>query len=80
VVKTELRITGMTCQNCVRHVEGALRQQAGVVRAEVNLQRGTAIIDHDETVSTAELCALLSEAGYEGEELVAAAPGSSVVQ
>jgi copper chaperone CopZ len=72
-VQTDLRITGMTCKNCVRHVEAALRDHRGVTKAEVRLERGSATVEHDETVTAAELCALVGEAGYQGEPLLVGA-------
>ena len=65
-VKTELQITGMTCKGCVRHVESALRKQAGVSQVEVSLARGAAVIEHDEAVTASELCAVVADAGYQG--------------
>lgn len=63
-MKTELRITGMTCQRCQRHVEAALRQQPGVTAATVVLAAGSATVEHDRA-SLAALCAAVVEAGYE---------------
>jgi copper chaperone CopZ len=64
-VKTELQITGMTCQRCRRHVEEALRQQPGVSQATVTLEAGSAEVEHQDAVSAAELCAAVVAAGYE---------------
>ncbi|MFH2204333.1 MAG: heavy metal translocating P-type ATPase [Elusimicrobiota bacterium] len=43
----ELRIEGMTCASCVRHVERALAGVAGVRTAEVNLASETARVTAD---------------------------------
>jgi copper chaperone CopZ len=76
-VRTELQITGMTCQRCQRHVEQALRQQPGVTQATVRLEGGTATVEHDATATTAALCAAVVEAGYQCRECQAAgAPAS----
>jgi copper chaperone CopZ len=64
-VKTELKITGMTCQRCQRHVEEALRQQPGVAHAAVVLAQGSAEVEHDDQVSLDALCAAVVDAGYE---------------
>jgi copper chaperone CopZ len=64
-VKTELQITGMTCQRCQRHVEAALRQQPGVTQAAVVLAPGSAVVEHDDQVSIDALCAAVVDAGYE---------------
>ncbi len=39
---TELRITGMTCSNCARHVTEALQSVAGVASGAVRLDEGRA--------------------------------------
>ena len=39
---TDLRITGMNCANCARHVTEALQSVPGVAGAEVSLQEGRA--------------------------------------
>ncbi len=64
-MKTELLISGMTCQRCQRHVEEALRQQPGVSQATVALAAGRATVEHDEGASLDALCAAVVEAGYE---------------
>jgi Cu+-exporting ATPase len=58
-------VTGMTCQNCVRHVTQALAQLPGVRSAQVDLQAGTATLQADREVPDSELSAALDEAGYE---------------
>src|ERR1044071_330067 len=37
-LRSELEVTGMTCQNCARHVGEALQQVPGVSSATVSLQ------------------------------------------
>jgi len=62
----ELRVQGMTCQNCVRHVTDALRSVTHVTDVEVALPAHAAVQgnpDHD------ELIAALVAAGYGGEVL-----------
>ena len=59
---TNLRITGMTCNNCVRHVDAALRGVPGVSAAEVSLPdravvTGSAALD--------DLLKAVESAGYE---------------
>ena len=60
---TTLRITGMSCNNCIRHVGEALRGVAGVSRADVAL--GGAEVVHDETATLAQLVTAVESAGYE---------------
>jgi len=41
-----LEVRGMTCPSCVAHVEGALQDLPGVLRATVNLRLGTAMVEY----------------------------------
>ena len=40
-----IKVTGMTCAECVSAVEQALRGVAGVKEAQVNLETGTATVN-----------------------------------
>ena len=60
-----IRVTGMTCQNCVRHVSQALSSLPGVRSAEVDLAAGSARLDTERELPAQELRAALDEAGYE---------------
>ncbi len=62
-VEERLRITGMTCANCVRHVQHALEELAGVQTASVNLATDTATVQHL-GVPRATLKAAVDQAGY----------------
>ncbi|MBM3396064.1 MAG: heavy-metal-associated domain-containing protein [Betaproteobacteria bacterium] len=42
-----LQVGGMTCQGCVRGVTGALERLSGVLRVQVTLEKGTAVVDYD---------------------------------
>lgn len=65
-----LKVTGMTCQHCVRAVTQALESRDGVSRAEVDLQAGRARVEYDASqVTTGELAAAVADEGYEAEEV-----------
>src|SRR5689334_9543982 len=64
-VITTLRITGMTCNGCVRHVDQALRGVPGVSSVEVSLANGTAKVVHDESAALPAMVAAVESAGYE---------------
>jgi copper chaperone len=67
---TTLKVTGMTCQHCVRAVMGALEGQEGVERAQVDLQAGRAVVEYDDRrVTPRELANVVAEEGYEAEEV-----------
>ena len=64
--ETVLDVEGMTCSNCVRHVEGALRKIDGVGAVEVKLQEGKVRVEHDPgKASIAQMIEALDEAGYD---------------
>lgn len=62
---TTLRITGMTCNNCVRHVDKALREVGGVSAVDVSLADRTAKVSHDDSATVPSLIAAVETAGYE---------------
>ena len=63
--KQHFPIQGMTCGNCVRHVEEALKNLAGISQLEVNLEKHEAMVEYDSTLVTYEsMAATLKEAGY----------------
>lgn len=62
-----LKVTGMSCGGCVRHVTAALQALEGVERVEVDLAGGLVRIDG--SADDANLVAALAEAGYPAETL-----------
>jgi copper chaperone CopZ len=66
VITTLLRVTGMTCNGCAKHVDGALRAVPGVAMVEVNLidQRAKVVHDHERSPLPI-LIAAVEGAGYE---------------
>jgi len=65
-VITTLRVSGMTCNGCVKHVTTALREVRGVTAVEVDLATGRAKVVHEAPV--AALISAVTEAGYEAAE------------
>jgi copper chaperone CopZ len=59
-----ISVTGMTCQNCVRHVSQALSALPGVRSVDVDLASGAARLDTERQIPRDELSASLDEAGY----------------
>jgi copper chaperone len=67
---TTLKISGMTCQHCVRAVTHALESQEGVSRAEVDLQAGRAEVEYDaDRVTPRSLASAVMDEGYTAEEV-----------
>lgn len=69
-----LRISGMTCANCVHHVEKALRAAPGVKTAVVNLATETARVQGALGLSRSALVAAVKDAGYGVRDATANAP------
>ncbi|NLF79996.1 MAG: heavy-metal-associated domain-containing protein [Clostridia bacterium] len=44
-MQKKLHISGMTCQHCVRRVENALRELAGLSVENIDLETGIALIE-----------------------------------
>ncbi|HIX65972.1 MAG TPA: heavy metal translocating P-type ATPase [Candidatus Anaerotruncus excrementipullorum] len=65
VMKKELSIEGMMCQNCVKHVLHALEKVPGASQVEVSLEGKCATLEVPESVSDADLKAAVTEEGYE---------------
>jgi copper chaperone CopZ len=60
-----LRVDGMGCDGCVTSVRDALHTVPGVIRAEVDLQRGMAEVEAAPAIEPAALIAAVDAAGYE---------------
>lgn len=54
ILTIRLHIDGMTCMNCQKRIEQALRSKTGVIIARVSYTQGTADVEYDETVVSAE--------------------------
>ena len=61
---TTLRITGMTCNGCVKHVDKALRSVPGVTAVEVSLPEQRAKVVHEDGAAVTALVAAVESAGY----------------
>jgi Cu+-exporting ATPase len=68
--RTELKVDGMTCNNCARHVSEALLSVPGVQSAAANLERASATVRWKPSAipKLEPLIAALDEAGYQGSE------------
>ena len=61
---TSYSITGMTCDNCVRHVSEALRELPGVTDVAVDLAAARADVTSDAPVPREAVGGALDDAGY----------------
>ncbi|MDR1971448.1 MAG: cation transporter [Treponema sp.] len=64
-MKTALKIEGMSCEHCVKHVKEALEGIGGVKSAKVNLKKNSAEVNHNGEVTQAMMEAAVAEAGYQ---------------
>ena len=60
----KLKVEGMMCQHCVKHVKEALEGVCGVASADVDLESGTAVAHCDTSVSDEALLAAVRAADY----------------
>ncbi|WP_048810225.1 heavy metal translocating P-type ATPase [Candidatus Methylacidiphilum infernorum] len=68
-MKIKLRIEGMTCNNCVRHVRNALSRVPRVLSAHVDLEKSQAVVTAEEGCQVPQLIGAVEEAGY-GAKLI----------
>ena len=64
-MQTELKIEGMMCAHCQKHVNDALSKMDGVTAVEVNLEAGTAKVTAEREIPQAEFAQVITDAGYE---------------
>ena len=64
-MKKKILIEGMTCQHCVKHVEEALKELAGVQSVTVGLPGKVATLKLSQEVADEKLKAIIEDLGYE---------------
>lgn len=65
MMKKVIRIEGMMCAHCVKHVQDALTAVPGVTGVEVSLEGKNAVVTAGTEVTDAALSAAVKDAGYE---------------
>jgi Cu+-exporting ATPase len=75
---TELHVSGMTCNNCARHVTEAIQGVAGVQSASVNLSSASAQVRWNSAaaIQVPVVLAAVSKAGYEASEVATGTPAA----
>ena len=71
-MKKIIHVEGMGCQNCVKHVKEALENLDGVDKAEVSLEKNSAVITFSKDISDEAIKSAIDEAGYDVSEIEAA--------
>jgi Cu+-exporting ATPase len=69
---TELLVSGMTCNNCARHVTEAIQSVTAVRSASVALAAGRATVRWNNGPDVAGVIAAVAQAGYEAKPVEAA--------
>ncbi len=64
MTQTQLTVTGMTCDHCVRHVTEAITKVAGVHSVNVKLTEGIAVIESDTSLDLQSVKDAVVAAGY----------------
>jgi Cu+-exporting ATPase len=64
-MKTELKIEGMMCMHCQKHVQEALQAMPGVTDVNVDLEGKKATVVANRNISKAEFAKVITDAGYE---------------
>ncbi len=62
--KKTLKIEGMMCEGCVKSVKEALEKVPGITSVDVNLKKGTAVVQGDADDET--LIKAVVDAGFRG--------------
>lgn len=60
----EIKVEGMKCVMCKKHVEEALKSIESVKKVKVNLETGTVEIKSKEAVSNEEITTKIEELGF----------------
>lgn len=68
-MKVTLKIEGMMCAHCEKHVKDALEAVEGVVSAEASHKKKRAVVTLEKEVDSGLLAAAVKEAGYEVKEI-----------
>ena len=63
-MKKTIKIEGMGCQNCVKHVKEALEALDGVKSADVSLEKNSAVITLSKEISDEAIKSAIEDAGY----------------
>lgn len=65
---TQIKIGGMSCQGCVKNIQGVLQAMPGVQQALVSLETESADVSFDPaTLGRADLLAAIEDAGFDAQ-------------
>jgi|APCry1669190156_1035279.scaffolds.fasta_scaffold35787_1 copper chaperone len=64
-----LKVTGMTCNHCVKHVDSAIREVQGVQKVDVDLASGEVYVNCDDSASINSVIGAITNDGYSAVEI-----------
>ena len=64
-MQTTLKIEGMMCKHCQKHVHDALAKMDGVTNVEVSLENNSATVTATREISLDDFAKVIDDAGYE---------------
>lgn len=64
-MQTTLKIEGMMCKHCQKHVHDALAKMDGVTNVEVSLENNSATVTATREISLDDFAKIIDDAGYE---------------
>ncbi len=68
-MKKSFKVSGMSCVNCARNIEIALKKTEGIKRVDVSFELGRVYVEWDENIlSEEEIITKIRELGYRVEE------------
>ena len=69
-MKQTFSVSGMSCANCVAHVEKAVRELSGIQNVLVSLEKNSMVVDYDPSVvAIPAIIAAVDEEGYGAQAL-----------
>ena len=65
MTRKKIKIEGMSCENCVKHIKEALTEDIqGIKAIEVNLENKYATIEFDKIISDEQIKTVITDLGY----------------
>jgi len=64
-MQTTLKVEGMMCKHCQKHVHDALAKMDGVTGVDVSLETNTATVTATKEISADDFAKVIADAGYE---------------
>lgn len=67
-MKAAIKVSGMSCQHCVKRVTDTLTEMKGIEKVEVSLDENLARVEMSQKVSTEKIKVVLEDIGFGVEE------------